>query len=592
MNLNISINRQNTIETKFPKIQQCPNNKVLYRVTYGYKSKLSGNKIFPVTYENFNEGVRKTIPIIFPGNIVIFTPSNTEDVNYNRQAIVKKVTSQYKGRDAQSRGMEVDPDKDKTTFYDLEFINPIVGRDGGIKKERKNIRRLNKNGSVQLTKTQDEVMSYFCEESPVPYLLLKHYNDDRTANPIVQANLRASEDALWNTNFELNDNLQPLYPKMSVVPDIVKTKLNEEVEKMVKVGFLLGKKEQQPQIKKKKGKFVISFMMPKNSKPGDTITVPIQHKKYTINIIVQIPITVGDDRHSPTVNEYLKDIPIDETKNTDVYDNLKKIKAKEVDTEFNPTFIKAQDYVGSDSQKDLDMLVKPGTGQKFFINNANIVKQDGNNFSFKKLGLFDKNARTIVFDLYVIVDLNLTMKLPPPEDSSKDSAAGKIKRKAFEFILNSPNNCPEYMTKIRKGASRLFSSMSPNIIIPAAVDAAKKIQKRAKERGLNYGQIRRERASGRRGVRTGGGRRKTRKRKCHKKASRRVMRCWKKKTKRKFKKCWKKGRKTYKKCKKWKKAEKKLKSCKRKKKRTRRKKKQRGGYGLPGEHHYFEEIDN
>ena len=67
MNLNISINRQNTIETKFPKIQQCPNNKVLYRVTYGYKSKLSGNKIFPVTYENFNEGVRKTIPIIFPG---------------------------------------------------------------------------------------------------------------------------------------------------------------------------------------------------------------------------------------------------------------------------------------------------------------------------------------------------------------------------------------------------------------------------------------------------------------------------------------------------------------------------------------------
>ena len=60
--------------------------------------------------------------------------------------------------------MEVDPDKDKTTFYDLEFINPIVGIDGGIKKERKNIMRLNKNGSVQLTKTQDEVMSYVCEE--------------------------------------------------------------------------------------------------------------------------------------------------------------------------------------------------------------------------------------------------------------------------------------------------------------------------------------------------------------------------------------------------------------------------------------------
>ena len=589
-NINISINNQNTIETKFPRIKQCSDNKVLYRVSYGYKSKLSGNKIFPVTYENFNEGVRKTIPIIFPGDIVIYTPQFKEDVNYNRPAIVKKITSQYKGREAQSRGMAVDPDKDKTTLYDLEFINPIVGRDGGIKKERKNLKRLNKNGSVQLTKTQDEVYSYICAESPVPYMLIHKYNTARNANPIDTTALRRAEDALWNHNFRLNDNLQPLYPLMRVLPDAVKTKLNKEVEKMVKVGFLLGKKEQQPQVKKKKGKWVISFMMPKNSKPGDSITLPIASKKYTINVVVKIPIVTGEDRHTPTVNEYLKDVPIDEQENADIFDNLKKIKAKTVDTEFNPTFIKAQDYVGSDSQKDLDMLVKPGTGQKFFINNASIIKQDGNNFSFKKLGLFDKESSTLVFDLYVTIDLNLTMKLPPPEDISKDSAAGKMKRKAFELILNGPNNCPGYMTKIRKGASRLFSSMSPNIIIPAAVNAVSNMQKRVREKSVNR-KIRRERASGRSDVRRGGGRRKTRKRKCHKKASRRVMRCWKKKTKRKFKKCWKKGRKTYKKCKKWKKAEKKLKSCKRKKKRTRRKK-QRGGYGLPGEHHYFEEIDN
>ena len=227
MDVNISINRQNTIKTKdFPKRKECSDNKVLYRVTYGYKSKLSGDIVFPVTYENFNEAVRKTIPVIFPGDIVIYTPQFKEDVNYNRQAIVKKVTSQYAGREAQQRGMDVSPDKDKTTIYDLEFINPIVGINGEIVKTKKNVKRLNKNGSVQLTKTQDEVMSYFCEESPVPYMLIKKYNDDRTANPIVQTTLRASEDALWNNNFELNDNLQPLYPKMSVVPDIVKTKLN------------------------------------------------------------------------------------------------------------------------------------------------------------------------------------------------------------------------------------------------------------------------------------------------------------------------------------------------------------------------------
>jgi len=357
---------------------------------------------------------------------------------------------------------------------------------------------------------------------------------------------------------------------------------------MVKVGFLLGKKKQQPQIKKKKGQWVISFMMPGKSKPGDTITLPIAGKKYTINVVVQIPIVVGDDRHTPKVNEYLKDIPIDKQANTENFDKLKKFNAKSVDTEFNPTFIKASEYVGDESQKDTNMLVKPGEGQKYFINNASIIKQGNDNFSFKKLGLFDKEARTLVFDLYVIVDLNLTLKLSSPEDPSQDSAAGKVKRKAFELLLNSGNDCPAYMTKIKQGAARLLSSISPEVVIPAAVDAVSKVQKRARERALNR-KIRQERTSGRSGVRRGGGRKRTRKR-CHKKASRTVMKCWNRKTKKGFKRCWKKGRKTYKRCKDWKKGEKKLKSCRRKK-RTRRKK-QKGGYGLPYEHWYMEEIDN
>ena len=584
-NINININNQNTIKTKdFPKMKQCSDNKVLYRVTYGYQSKLSGEVIFPVTYENFNEEVRKTIPIIFPGNIVIYTPQFKEDVNYNRKAIVKKVTSQFAGREAQEKGMAVDPDKDKTTIYDLEFINPIVGRNGEIVKTKNNVKRLNKNGSVQLTKTQDEVMSYFCEESPVPYMLFRNYNNARNVDPMDAAakqNLRNKEDALWNHNFETNTNLQPLYPKMSVIPDIVKTKLNKEVERMVKVGFLLGKKKQQPQIKKKKGQWVISFMMPGKSKPGDTITLPIVGKKYTINVVVQIPIVVGDDRHTPKVNEYLKDIPIDKQANTENYDKLEKLNAKSVDTEFNPTFIKASEYVGSESQKDTSMLVKPGEKQIYFINNASIIKQGDDNFSFKKLGLFDKEARTLVFDLYVIVALNLTYKYKAPEDPSKDTTAGKIKRKTYELLLNSGNDCPSYMTKIKQGAARLLSSISPENTIGAAVT---KFQTKFLERK----KIEKERASGRSGVRMGGGRKRTRKR-CHKKASRTVTKCWKRKTKKGFKRCWKKGRKTYKRCKDWKKGEKKLKSCRRKK-RTRRK--QKGGYGLPYEHWYMEEIDN
>ena len=47
---------------------------------------------------------------------------------------------------------------------------------------------------------------------------------------------------------------------------------------MVKVGFLLGKKEMRPKIKKVKKGFTISFLMPKGANPGDTITIPVLSK--------------------------------------------------------------------------------------------------------------------------------------------------------------------------------------------------------------------------------------------------------------------------------------------------------------------------
>ena len=47
---------------------------------------------------------------------------------------------------------------------------------------------------------------------------------------------------------------------------------DRDIENMVKIGFLLGKKEQRPEIKKSSGGFTLSFLMPKGAKPGDTIT--------------------------------------------------------------------------------------------------------------------------------------------------------------------------------------------------------------------------------------------------------------------------------------------------------------------------------
>ena len=44
-----------------------------------------------------------------------------------------------------------------------------------------------------------------------------------------------------------NDN--PKYPDISKIVDTSKEALNNEVNKMVKVGFLLGKKENRPKVK-------------------------------------------------------------------------------------------------------------------------------------------------------------------------------------------------------------------------------------------------------------------------------------------------------------------------------------------------------
>ncbi len=91
----------------------------------------------------------------------------------------------------------------------------------------------------------------------------------------------------------------------------------------------------------------------------------------------------GDDREIPKENEYIKKVPISQALNSGVYDNLKSGSSKSVKTGFKPTYIKASEYIGKETQKDLDMLVKPGESQEYFINKAKIVPQNGNKFTFK-----------------------------------------------------------------------------------------------------------------------------------------------------------------------------------------------------------------
>ena len=567
MNINIAINQdRNTLQTRYPKPQQCPQNKVLYRVTFGYKSKLSGDNIFPVTFENFDESFQKKTKILNPGDLVKYTPQNKKDPNYNRDAIIKKSTNRYEKRQAQERGLEVSPDKDKNSFYDIEFINPVVVQNQVIKTKNQ-VSRLNKDGSVQLTKTVDEVESYVCENSFIPYRDIQSYIQARDAfkanrTPQTKAVLRGTENRLWNQHFDLDDNNEPRYPLMRSLQQPLKDTLDRDIENMVKVGFLLGQRKQRPEIKKVRGAFTLSFLMPKGANPGDTITVPVikgkGKKKVGVEIVVQIPITTGADRHTPKANEYIRDVPIQQDLNSGVYDNLKSMKSTEdIDTEFKPTYITASDYVGPDTQKDLDKLVKPGSTQKYFISNAKIVPQNGNKFIFKKLTTFDKDSSSLVFDLYVIVDLTLNLKLKGPDDAADDSFGGKLNRTITAGILNGPQNCPEYMSKAREGASQLLSNLSPRTpfgmrVRRAMANRREAIREGAADRMQRQFRRRRNVRSGRENVRSGGGKKKTkqRKKKCIRRATKRLNKCWKKKKRHTFKKCWKKGRKKYKACKK------------------------------------------
>lgn len=572
----ITINYGNTLETHYPKKKECKENKILYRVTFGYKSKLSGDTIFPVTYDNFDETFQTESLKLNAGDIVKYTPQNKNDPNYNNTAIITLSTNRYEKREAQRRGLDITPNRDKYSLYDIKFIVPVVGSNNTIIKERKEISRLNKDKSVQLTKIKTEVESYVCEDSFLPDPTIRDYIQAikfHKNNNTPQSRRRKDffSGRLWNDNFKLDKKNEPMYPLMdNMLPD-VKRKLEKAVENMVTVGFLLGKKKKSKITVKSKSEKFLSFLMPIGSKPGDEIKVMVKNIPIKIRIPMSLGEIGGDDREVPKENEYIKKVPISQALNSDVYDNLKSGSSKSVKTGFKPTYIKASEYIGKETQKDLDMLVKPGESQEYFINNAKIVPQNGNKFTFKKLTTFDKSL-PLIFDLYVLLDLTIDVNIKSAKDVANQTFGDKITRTVTAGLMNAPNNCPEYMKKAKKGMDALGKLILPQKSLTRYTsDAAGSIalartleqEDRAKEFRERQATLRKRRrrdaerasniASGREGVRVGGRKKKKtkkKKKKCIRRATKRLNKCWRKKKRKTFKKCWKKGRKKYKTCKK------------------------------------------
>ena len=443
--LNIVINKPK-IQEKYPRPQECPGQNILYRITYSYRcKKLTGNETYPITNLNFNEEIVKINKRINPGDLVEYTP-NPRDINYGGIAKVTRTTN--KGSEMLEKG--------KKLSYDLEFINPKVGTDNKIIKKKLEVKQHNADGSIQLKKANTDIESFICAESFINYETISDYYKARRDNQNKSKYNEASEN-LWS-NFIKDENDDPKYPDINKITDDKKQYLNKEVTKMVRVGFLLGKKENRPKVKKVRDGFTLSFLMPVNSKPGERISVPINLGNYQINIVIRIPLQV-DGGNVPTPNDYLNDIPILREFNSDVYHRLKPTGAdKDVNLQFIPTFVKGSEYIYETADearvKNLNDKMKPSSKQLYYISSVEIVPQNGNKFKFKELSLFNKNSRTLVFDLHVTLDLKLKLVIPDKEGETK---AGQLGNRIKQFIMNGPDNCPNYMGKVTSAFSGIPS---------------------------------------------------------------------------------------------------------------------------------------
>lgn len=533
--INSNMNRSNYLIEKYPKPPQgCPKNKVLYRVTFRYKSNFSGNKMYDVTDNNFGFKTTGYDRKIGPGSLVLYNPpakDGKQHPNTKQIATITKESGPPKGRDAQRLGLPIQGSKE-SILYDLKFLQPLV-----VNNKVVNLKTEVPEKHVFLV---PKLEAYICAESFVPIDLINNYIKARNAvrvdpngsvPPPFNSNyssrrvwLQAQENALWNNNFVMDANNQPKYPRWSgtgtpyfSIQQDVRKKLNRDIEFMVETGFMPNKKNNKPHVHKKgKNKF-LNFNVPEGANPGQTITINVDG----LSIVVIVPIILPDGS-VPKTNERIT-VPIEKSLNDSIYENIRNsVKKSGPKLEFIPTLIEAQ--YSNDKHLNLEKMVKPSKNQKFKITSARILKHknpvhiNDDNFKFKPLIEYDKNISQLVFDIEVDVDLVLHLS----EELSKNKAAeikkeeknfvtksvlNTVGRKVSSLILNGGNNCPSRMRKLKQHGSAMLLS-----VIPQSSNIVKEMKKNLKatsEANKIHNQAMTKRneniLSGRKSVRRGGG---------------------------------------------------------------------------------------
>ena len=507
---------------------------LLYRVSYKFRSIQTGDVYQDLVANNFIFNTVNTGGIIKAGSLVTYKPKNKEDPNYGMIAQLKKVTAPISNVEAVRMGGPRSPNLEKM-FFDIEFLAPReVG--GKVISNKTNLRKKD----LKLYHEGDLVYSYECGPDFINYdrvngssrILEAFYqarNNFRTSqNAANRTALEVAENNLWNSFFVLDNNNKPKYPDIdSVQKDIhssnpddnLEKYLNEMVERMVKLGFIPNDDTVSKRILGKKPNIKARFPVPRGIKRGQKIKINIGGK----DIVVKIPESNTEDN---TWDKVLKpnqmvESPIDRDDNLHDYDSLSSSVKNKGDLEFLPNVIKAEFARGKDVKvSNMDKMIPPPKDQQFFIKAVNIKKnEDGNNWKFKELDVFDKNVEQLIIDLEVKVDLELGVKTKY-KDGEKPGLMGKLGDIIGNSLLSS-NSCPRRMDRLAESFGVLKNKVTPPLSddeqdrreLEKAVNLSNHMTDKENKRVDNIN-------TGRREVRRGGRRKRKTRRKNYKKKRR------------------------------------------------------------------------
>ena len=346
--------------------------KTLFNISFNYKTRLSGKKLFPLTDSNFEKKEKNITEKIDVGDIVKYIPRDKTDKNFGLEAKVLKI-SELNGK--------------KT--YNIEFTNPILGNltklkdlneyeeyleeEKGEKKEEKKEKMINHKQLVKITKMN----LFFCEDESI-----------------------SNKETLGD-------------------------KINEHVQNFVNKKFIPY--EFPTKIKKSKtmGGWVVEFLIPQNAVAGSTSTIKIKNE----TVGVKIPENFKPYQyHKMLIEDTLQGSINAKTKDGNNY----KMKEKIEKVGFIPSYIKGSEYDGESKILDLDALVEPGPNQLYLIDGVKIIKtKDGNNYEMEDgVSLGDKkNTKNIKVKL----ELFLILNSKKPEGESRGQ---ELKRKIHDMIMN------------------------------------------------------------------------------------------------------------------------------------------------------------